>query len=173
MIEGRTSLLKRGRPGSTLGLISRCVLLAGICASRSLAAQPVAFPHNTHVKLGLACIDCHITADTRARAGIPSVQKCMLCHAKFATNKPEVKKVIDYANRKIEIPWERVYGFSPNAHVMFQHAPHYRAGVPCSTCHGDLSTATVAQRVVKFNMGTCVSCHRQRNAPQDCTTCHF
>jgi len=43
----------------------------------------------------------------------------------------------------------------------------------CATCHGDMSQATVAQPVVKFTMGTCVSCHRQRNASQDCATCHY
>ena len=172
MIESGTSLLKRGISAVTT-LLGRYIWVAQVFAVCSFAAQPIAFPHNTHVKLGLACIDCHITADTRARAGIPSVQKCMLCHAKFATNKPEVKKVIEYSNKKIEIPWERVYGFSSNAHVKFQHAPHYRAGVQCSTCHGDLSTATVARPIVTHNMGSCLTCHRQRHAPEDCATCHF
>jgi formamidopyrimidine-DNA glycosylase len=97
----------------------------------------------------------------------------MLCHAKLAREKPEVKKVIEYANKNVEIPWERVYSFSSSAHVKFQHAPHYRAGVPCSRCHGDLTKATVAQRTVSHNMGTCLTCHRQRNASQDCAACHY
>lgn len=146
--------------------------LIGICAA-AFAAQPVEFPHNTHLKLGLACIDCHTGADIRADAGLPSVNKCMLCHAKLARNKPEVKKVIAYAEKKEEIPWQRVYSFSTNAHVKFRHAPHYRANISCATCHGDLTKATVATRAVNFTMGTCVSCHRQRNASQDCATCHY
>lgn len=125
------------------------------------------------MKLGLACIDCHIGADTRAAAGIPSVTKCMLCHAKLARQKPEVKKVIEYANKNVEIPWERVYSFSASAHVKFQHAPHYRAGIPCARCHGDLTKATVAERAVTHNMGTCLTCHRQNNGPQDCAACHY
>ena len=92
-----------------LGWVSVCMLLCWTW--RAYAQQPVAFPHNTHSKMGLDCIDCHIGADTRAAAGIPSVTKCMLCHAKLGREKPEVKKVIDYANRKIEIPWQRVYYF--------------------------------------------------------------
>lgn len=146
--------------------------LIGICTT-SFAAQPVEFPHNTHLKLGLACIDCHTGADIRADAGLPSVTKCMLCHAKLARNKPEVKKVIAYADKKEEIPWQRVYSFSTNAHVKFRHAPHSRANISCATCHGDLTKATVATRAVSFTMGTCVSCHRQRNASQDCATCHY
>ena len=49
------------------------------------------------MKLGLACIDCHTGADIRAAAGIPSVRTCMFCHAKLARKKPEVQKVIGYA----------------------------------------------------------------------------
>jgi hypothetical protein len=135
--------------------------------------QPVAFPHGTHMKLGLECLDCHSGADARAVAGIPSVRKCMLCHAKLANTKPEVKKVIEYANKNLEIPWQRVYGFSTAAHVKFQHAPHFQAGVSCSTCHGDLTKAGVAERTVTHNMGTCLTCHRQNHAPEDCVACHY
>jgi hypothetical protein len=153
-----------------LGWVRWCVLLAGLAA---YAQQPVAFPHNTHSKMGLDCIDCHIGADTRAAAGIPSVTKCMLCHSKLARDKAEVKKVIEYANQKIEIPWRRVYEFAPSSHVKFKHAPHYRAGVTCATCHGDMTGATVAEKVVNHNMGSCVTCHRQNNASEDCAACHY
>ena len=137
------------------------------------AQQPVAFPHNTHVRLGMQCIDCHTGADHRAAAGIPSVRKCMLCHVKLAKEKPEVQKVITYSNKGIEIPWVRVYGFSSDAQVKFRHAPHYQAGISCSTCHGDLARATVAVRTVTHTMGTCLNCHRQRHASEDCAACHF
>ncbi|HEY3454915.1 MAG TPA: hypothetical protein VGK64_09960 [Bryobacteraceae bacterium] len=44
------------------------------------ASQPIAFPHKTHIQLGVSCIDCQSGADIRDAAGIPSVKKCMLCH---------------------------------------------------------------------------------------------
>lgn len=68
--------------------------LAGlsVCALAAFADQPVQFPHNRHMALGLACLDCHSTADQRADAGIPSVRKCMLCHEKLVTGKPEVQR---------------------------------------------------------------------------------
>jgi hypothetical protein len=146
-----------------------------VCAALGAvrAEQPVAFPHSTHMKLGLACVDCHTGADVRAQAGIPSVSKCMLCHAKLARSKPEVKKVIAYADKGIEIPWVRVYGFSRNAHVLFRHEPHYRAGISCATCHGEVAKMGVAERAVTHNMGTCLTCHRHNNAPQDCAACHY
>jgi len=163
MIDGRSH---------GLGWVKVCVLLA-VTAAAVRAQQPVAFPHNKHIKMGLECIDCHIGADTRADAGIPSVNKCMLCHAKLGRDKAEVKKVIDYANQKIEIPWQRVYEFAPSAHVKFKHAPHYQAGVTCVTCHGDMTQATVAVKLVNHNMGTCLKCHRQKNASEDCAACHY
>lgn len=137
------------------------------------AEQPIAYSHKQHIALGLACLDCHSTADTAAAATIPSVTKCMLCHAKVAVDKPEIQKMSAFAKSRREIPWQRVYGFSTEASVRFQHAPHVRAGVQCATCHGDMAQATTAQPLVKHNMGTCLSCHRKNKASEDCITCHF
>ena len=96
-----------------------------------------------------------------------------LLNLRILIKNPQVQKVIAYADKKIEIPWVRVYGFSPGAHVQFRHAPHYQAGVPCTRCHGDLTKMGVAERVVNHNMGTCLTCHRQNNAPEDCAACHY
>ncbi len=147
--------------------------LIGVWTVAAWAQQPVEFPHNRHVGLGLACLDCHSTADTRAAAGMPSVRKCMLCHEKLAADKPGVKRVAEYAAKKREIPWKRVYGFDPEALVKFRHAPHLRAKIDCTTCHGDVARMTVAERAVRHTMGTCLSCHRDRKASEDCASCHF
>jgi len=144
-----------------------------LLAAAAVGEQPILFPHNKHAALGLECLDCHSTADRRASAGMPSVRKCMLCHEKLATEKPGVKQVRDFAARKVEIPWVRVYQFDSGALVRFRHAPHYRAKVDCTTCHGEMAKATVAEAVVKHNMGTCLDCHRRRNASQDCVACHY
>jgi hypothetical protein len=97
----------------------------------------------------------------------------MLCHAKVAIEKPEIKKLAAYSTARREVPWERVYGFPRESLVKFQHAPHIRAKVECATCHGDMTQATTAERVVNHNMGTCVSCHRQNKASEDCAACHY
>jgi hypothetical protein len=73
-------------------------LVASNIASGFARQQPIQFPHKTHLTLGLDCVDCHTGADTRAAAGIPSVAQCMLCHQKLATEKPEVKKIREYAS---------------------------------------------------------------------------
>jgi hypothetical protein len=151
---------------------------AGILSpiSPALAAdiqQPIAYSHKLHISKGLACLDCHIGADVQAVATIPSANKCMLCHAKLGKDKPEIQKIAAYVEKGQDIPWVRVYGFEPNALVKFQHAPHVKRGVQCSTCHGDMTVADTAQKTVKHNMGTCIGCHRANKASDDCSTCHY
>ena len=135
--------------------------------------QPIEFPHNTHIDQGLACIDCHSTVDTEAAAELPSVTKCMLCHEKVAVDTPGVAELREFAKRGHEIPWVRVYEFPELAAVKFRHAAHVRLGIGCVECHGDVSAMTVATRVVKHTMGTCVDCHRKNQASDDCVVCHY
>ena len=73
----------------------------------------------------------------------------------------------------LDIPWQRVYGWLEESHVRFNHAPHIREGVDCSTCHGDVRQMTVATRAVDHTMEFCVTCHREKKAPDDCLTCHY
>jgi hypothetical protein len=140
---------------------------------RPAAQQPIPFPHKTHLAKGAECTDCHETVERGPVAGIPSVKTCMVCHSQIATTKPLIKEVTSYSERGVDIPWQRVYGFTQEAHVRFNHAPHIRAKVDCATCHGDMKQQTVAERKVDHTMGFCVNCHRQNNAPNDCLTCHF
>jgi formate-dependent nitrite reductase cytochrome c552 subunit len=152
------------------------VCVWGACLGAALAleaSQPIAYSHKQHIAMGLACTDCHSSADIGTAATIPSVQKCMLCHAKVAATKPEIQKLAAFAKSGREVPWERVYGFPREADVKFNHGAHFRANVACSVCHGDMTQATTAQLLVKHNMGTCLSCHRQSHAPEDCAACHY
>jgi cytochrome c7-like protein len=136
-------------------------------------AQPIAFPHKTHLARGLQCEVCHTGVNEGPDAAIPSVKFCMSCHLVIAKDKPEIKRVAAYQTRGEDIPWVRVYAYSASAHVKFNHAPHIRAGVACSSCHGDMLQQTTAVRAVDLNMGYCLSCHTQRKASIDCTTCHY
>lgn len=140
---------------------------------RPAAQQPIPFPHKVHLAKQAMCTDCHETVERGPIAGIPSVKTCMICHSQIATDRPLIKTVTSYSDRGIEIPWQRVYGFTHEAHVRFNHAPHIRANVDCKVCHGDLATMTVAERAVDHTMGFCVSCHRKNNAPNECMTCHY
>ena len=151
------------------------LLLPLLALSAQLAAeQPLGFSHNAHVeRANMQCVDCHTGAVSRDVAGIPSIRKCMLCHQFIATDLPEVVRLTKYWEKKHEVPWVRVYGFKRQAAVQFRHAPHARAGIECSKCHGDVGAMTVAVKAVNHTMGGCVSCHRENQASDDCLACHF
>lgn len=155
------------------GLIARLTALAAAAAVPSLTEQPIEFPHMTHVAAGLECLDCHTGVESHAAAGIPSVRKCMLCHARIAADKPGVELLRRFAADRREIPWVRVYQFPRSAQVKFVHSAHTRARIECRTCHGAVEQMTVAQPVVQHTMGSCITCHRRRGATTDCTACHF
>jgi len=135
--------------------------------------QPIAYTHKVHLAKGLKCETCHVGVDTGPEAAIPNVQFCMACHQVIATDRPEIKKLTAYRDRGEDVPWVRVYNYSPSAHVFFNHAPHIRADVPCTTCHGDMTKETTARRLVNMNMGFCITCHTQRSVSIDCLTCHY
>jgi len=140
---------------------------------RPEAQQPIEFPHNIHVGKEIACEVCHEGVATGPVAGLPSVKTCMICHESIATDRPRIQQITAMRDKGIDLAWQRVYGFSNDDHVRFNHAPHIRAKVECATCHGNVGEQTVAQRSVDHTMGFCVNCHNERKASVDCLTCHF
>ena len=135
--------------------------------------QPIEFPHIKHAEQGLMCADCHSSVALGPMAGIPSLNTCMACHASTAIDKPLIKQITAWQEKGLDVAWMRVNRYTNQQHVRFNHAPHINANVECATCHGDVAKQTVAQRNIKLSMGFCVSCHEEKNASNDCLTCHF
>ena len=136
--------------------------------------QPLEFPHNIHAGKQIACTEyCHEAVSTGPVAGLPSVRTCMVCHNTIATDRPRIRQLTAMRERGEDFVWQRVYGYPATAHVRFNHAPHIRAEVECTRCHGNIAGGTVAQRNVDLTMGVCVNCHNERKASIDCLTCHF
>ena len=141
---------------------------------RPTPAQPLEFPHNIHAGRKIACTEyCHEAVTTGPAAGLPSVRTCMICHNTIAVDRPRIKQLTAMRERGEDLAWQRVYGYTPQAHVRFNHAPHIRADIDCTTCHGNIAEGTVAERNVDLTMGFCVNCHNERKASIDCLTCHF
>jgi len=141
---------------------------------RPTPVQPLEFPHVIHVNKKIACTEnCHEAVLTGPVAGLPSVRVCMGCHNTIATDKPRIQRITQMRKEGTDLAWQRVFGYPNESHVKFNHAPHIRKEIACATCHGDIAHQTVAQRNVDLNMGFCVNCHREKNAPTDCLTCHF
>jgi hypothetical protein len=160
------------------------------------SVQPIDFPHNVHVATyKLDCQYCHTEARRSEYAGLPSVARCMGCHKITAADKPEVKKLAEYAQKGQPIPWVRVYKMPEFTY--FPHKAHVRAEIKCQTCHGPVETMTTVNAETgprlandlmylvglrpappPLTMGWCISCHRAENAargtkaPLDCVACH-
>lgn len=141
--------------------------------SRPDPQQPFDFSHQIHLSKGVLCTDCHTGVEQGPVAGLPSINTCMICHSQIATEKPLIKQLTEMQTKGLDLAWQRVYNYLPQSHVRFDHAPHIRAKVECSTCHGNLAEQTVAKRVVNLDMATCVNCHKQKQASNDCQTCHY
>ena len=121
-------------------------------------AQPVAFPHPLHVqKLGMNCVYCHFAANKSPDPGMPAVSTCMGCHTVVATQKPEVKRLAAYWNKKQPVPWVRIHKVPEYVH--FPHMRHVNAGVTCQTCHGQVQKMNQVYQWSSLNMGWCVNCH--------------
>lgn len=186
-----------------LGLVLLAVLIALALSnwSRRPAAarpspQPINFPHNVHVgTYRMDCQYCHADARRSEYAGLPSVSRCMGCHRITAADRPEIKRLAEYAAKGEPIPWVRVYKVPE--YVYFPHKAHLRAGLSCQQCHGPVETMTTVGAETgprigndllnlvglhpggpPLSMGWCIECHRDTNAaratqaPLDCVTCH-
>ncbi|MGE0865314.1 MAG: cytochrome c3 family protein [Vicinamibacterales bacterium] len=135
--------------------------------------QPFDFSHQIHLSKGALCTDCHTGVETGPKAGIPTISTCMICHSQIATERPLIQKLAEMQAAGLDLAWNRVYDYQPQAHVRFEHAPHIRAKVECSTCHGNQAEQTVARRAVNMTMSFCVNCHKEKQASNDCLTCHY
>jgi hypothetical protein len=133
--------------------------------------QPIAYSHKKHLAMGLNCDFCHTNPDPGVMMKFPETAKCMSCHATVAKNKPEIRKLADYAKTKQAIPWVRVYVVLKG--VNWSHRPHLKAGTKCETCHGQVDQLEVMARVTGVTaMFGCLDCHEQHGAKAACETCH-
>ena len=160
-------------------VIAASALVAGLALMYNLPMdlrdrspiQPLAFSHKAHAgDNGIPCLFCHRYAPKSTVAGIPAVADCRACHLFIAQNAPEIKKLMDYWDKKEPVPWVRVYHVPD--HVYFPHMMHIRAGLDCTTCHGEVAAMKRITRSIKIEMGWCLGCHKQHKASIDCWTCH-
>jgi c(7)-type cytochrome triheme protein len=133
--------------------------------------QPVAYSHKHHVgTLKLKCNMCHANKDPGEAMGLPAASVCMNCHQSVKTDSPAIQKLADYAKTNRPIRWVRVYQIP--TYVQFSHRAHIEAKNTCQECHGDVASLDVMAKVVPMNMSSCMACHKEKNASNDCTFCH-
>lgn len=156
--------------------------------------QPIPFSHQLHAgKRNIPCEYCHSGARRSKSAVVPPTETCMGCHRNFRTDKDPIKYLIAKYKADEPIPWVKVHDLPD--FVRFAHAPHYRAGLACQDCHGQVQDMEVVEMVAPLQMGWCIGCHKNPReylndlyddpnagaklkittemAPLACFTCHY
>ncbi|EIE02096.1 MULTISPECIES: cytochrome c3 family protein [Leptospira] len=133
--------------------------------------QPIPFNHKIHAGDNkIDCRYCHTGVETSAHATVPNTSTCMNCHSLVAKNSPDIKFLSESYSNKKPIEWVKIHDLPD--HVQFNHSRHISRGVDCSQCHGNVAEMVKVKQVASLNMGYCINCHRENNAPTDCSTCH-
>ena len=134
-------------------------------ADQTATDEPIVLPfsHNVHVeKVGVQCLFCHSDALRSPQASLPSIEKCMICHASITVDGVEeqarVAQVVATFEENRRVQWPDVYK-QPDF-VYFSHRPHIAKGVSCQTCHGEVQKMDLVEKTVEMNMGFCLDCHR-------------
>ncbi|HET6454822.1 MAG TPA: cytochrome c3 family protein [Armatimonadota bacterium] len=157
---------------AALGALVILAVLAISADKQSGPKQPVAFSHKVMANYNrIDCYFCHPYASVSVNAGMPSVDKCLVCHDNIPFGSSEITKLKGYKRQNEPIPWVRVTKLPD--YVRFNHECHIAGGHPCEECHGDLKSMDSAVPVHDFKMGFCTNCHRRNNVTTDCYICHY
>lgn len=135
------------------------------------SSQPIRYSHRLHAgELQIQCTFCHSGARRSSAAGMPAVGSCTGCHRWVKNKTSEMIKLDEFSTSKQPILWRRINQLAE--HVYFSHQRHVLAGLSCQGCHGPVEGMETIQRISSLTMGWCVTCHEQRQAPLECSTCH-
>jgi predicted CXXCH cytochrome family protein len=118
------------------------------------SAGPEIFSHQRHAALKLACTECHQTATTGERAGLPQGSVCVKCHQSMPA--------MEFTAQIYRLP----------DFIFFRHSQHAAKGIGCATCHGDVWKEDRVRPVLQMKMAACVDCHKANQATVACTACH-
>jgi hypothetical protein len=171
-----------GRVGILIVALSFFSVAAyGIYITQQPPEQPIQFPHNRHVPLGIQCLYCHPGSLRGPSSGLPTETKCWGCHQQMEITKTSelLKPLVQAIEKDEPIAWVPVAQAPDFVH--FNHRPHVAAGLNCENCHGDVSKMTIYENPQVLNMGWCLTCHRERAGADaekltkltDCGTCHY
>lgn len=137
--------------------------------------QPIRYNHAVHISNGITCLDCHTGAREQARATLPTLETCLVCHAEPVSEKVNVEeqKIRLLAKAGKGAAWTQLMRVP--SHIYFSHRRHVAlGGIECQVCHGPMETLTEPpQRVFRpMTMEACQECHAKSNARNDCNDCH-
>lgn len=156
----------------TLGLAAT-LLFAAVSAGCAIVSwvtggdDGIQFSHEAHAKKEVACIACHEGAEESDRAGMPTKDVCLTCHAE---KKDQPLK--DFEKKIAETPELTFDLWNKSPDLKFSHAKHFEKGYACKDCHGAVEETRSLGEDVVASMATCIECHTEKKAANECATCH-
>jgi hypothetical protein len=155
-----------------LALVIACQTTSDI---EEIPATPPARPlptmnHAAHLAKNMTCDMCHDPNET-GKVTLPELGLCWDCHLEDPADWPEKFKTYAEANRR-EDGSIRFVGLEYSADLKMDHAAHASAKVSCEECHGQPSEKAFGRAPLMELKRSCMGCHEQRRASNDCATCH-
>ena len=157
--------------GAIVLLLALIPLYHAVFPAAAGKKQPIPFSHRFHTSTKkLSCLVCHPGVLRGARAEIPPLETCMLCHERIITAYPAIADLGSHYRDRKPVEWVRIAKVPD--FVFFNHHMHVRNGIDCGACHGNIKSMDRIVPVHEFTMGFCVECHKKHAASRDCYTCH-
>lgn len=168
------------RDGSMRGALPRVAIAAVVLTAASCALAGVfgggeepglQFSHRIHYDEGLECGDCHMGWEDSDDPGIPVMAGCMLCHESMEDEEtPPEKRIETLFDEEGNFRAKRLTALSDE--IIFSHMQHATSGLECSDCHVGIEESDAIDENVVVTMSDCRDCHSEKQAPNDCSTCH-
>lgn len=155
----RLSLLGAVLTAALIGTIVYVIARSPLATGANVPPeQPVPFSHAHHSGGdGIHCRYCHQSAEQSAVAGVPPTETCLNCHRQIWLDSPNLALVRQSGETGQPISWTRVHDLPD--FVYFNHSIHYKKGIGCSTCHGEVNRMQLTWQVAPMNMTWCLDCH--------------
>jgi hypothetical protein len=182
--ETSNPLLKNWRLFALAALVPMLAVIAGACAARAEKSGAVesddglAFEHNLHIEMDLACDICHSLDEEGVNFSLPGHETCSVCHdipedvITAATEAQETGADAGCGLCHTRDDYSMEIGLEVlDEDIVFAHQPHVDKEVACTTCHGeDPDVRDLTDRALK---PFCMDCHGDvRPALNECSVCH-
>lgn len=126
--------------------------------------------HEIHAE-DLECADCHAFNEDTGRFDQPTQEFCVDCHEDIDEDKPPEEQIQNRFFTPEGNPRWQAAAKRYDDEVIFGHKQH--AALTCKECHGNPEAPAEGRRGEHlYTMAQCSQCHEQKQAPNDCATCH-
>lgn len=149
-------------------LLAVAIVVTSCLVTREDRTVQVRFNHAAHLRQeGVSCAFCHSIDQATGLMRKAGPQLCKPCHEQQLRGPKDLDldALFDVSGHYIATNVAKL-----PSDLRFSHLPH--VGVTeCATCHGDIANS---KGIPEPTLGkdTCMGCHAERKASNECTTCH-